>query len=48
MLTAFKIARDYWRVRTGRCERTGTPGLWRVFRKADSIVIEVFYDRPES
>ena len=48
MLTALKIIRGYLAVRAGRCERTGRPGVWRVYRKAESIVIEVFHDRPES
>jgi hypothetical protein len=45
MLTALRIVRDYWRVKSGRCERAGRPGRWRVFRKADCIVIEVFHDQ---
>lgn len=48
MLNALRIIRDFIRVRQGHCERTGRPGAWRVYRKADSIVIEVFHDRPAS
>lgn len=45
MLTAVRIIVGYLAVRAGRCERTGRPGLWRVYRKAESIVIEVFHDQ---
>lgn len=48
MLTAVRIIIGYLAVRAGRRERTGRPGVWRIYRKADSIVIEVFHDRPAS
>jgi hypothetical protein len=48
MLTALRIIVGYLAVRAGRRERTGRPGVWRVYRKADSIVIEVFHDHPAS
>ena len=48
MLTALRIVHAYLAVRAGRCERTGRPGMWRVYRSEDSIIVEVIRKASET